>query len=584
MSIHRNNVTQMAAMLGKSPPTLTENGALALATTGKAVVDYFFKITQDSSPETVISLLEKSWEENPLMTLKIIGYIRSCQKGCPGQGARDPSMVAYQWLHKKYYKVLKTNLPVLLQLGSWRDYSQLWKKLSHEGYTSRSILAYWAISLFTISEKIDKWLSEHDLSKKAYLQSPFHDRVPLDQVAVKAAMVYKAAVTGEAMIMSKQECLSLGQWKSLYPLPDIENIMAVKYVPPRKSGKQHPNNVIRSILRRYLNQISDSYFNETYVKPGKKLLNLVETAVCHGHHQDINYSHVSSLANVRHMNSFKHYDRERYEKYLEEVAANKASINSSRIQPHLLMEKTLHGRMDDDVANALWQGFHQYLDKEGVDLTGWFPIVDTSGSMMTCHSYDNEHNYVQLKVVPLYPALALGMIIAERNRGSYKNKFMTFDKEPQIREISGDTLKERIKSVFNPYGLNTNFVKVAEEMVSLYEKVQVTPEETIKKLVILTDMEHDDYKLTGFTEGLYSSYYAFAEVFKQAKYPVPTMVFWNMKGNNVHFPVLSQEIDVGLISGFSIDILYLLLKSGQYTPEKLVEYALSHPAFDQLTV
>lgn len=588
-SLDRDNTVMIADLLDKPVPkpntavNMTENGAPALPTTGKAVVDFFFKVTQECQPKMVLELLERAWDEDALTTLKIIAYIRSCIKGFAGQGSRDPAYTSYKWLIDNHYQTFITNLPLFVQFGYWGDLKHL-----RDTDAWKDVTKYWAKNIVEIKGMIDTWLMTYDTKSDIYLKSPFHNMVPLcvDAYAI-AAKYNKPLKKGQVRAVTAEECKKIGQWKSLNPTPQINNIGAIKFIPPNQSGKNKPtgksstNNKIRADLRHAIGEITnrdninDAIFRKEFVRPANKCLHTTEELVCSNRHAEVNYSAIPSRSNKRHAASFLRHDSVRYQKYLTDVLSGKKTINSAALAPHEIIEGAMNNNNDNLEYDALWRGVHNYLDSNGVYLDNWLPIVDVSGSM-SMKTFDN----VKRKILPINPALALGMLIAERNRGKFHDYFMKFAEKPAMIKIKGQTLRNRLDSINKEVGYTTNFTLVAEELVRNYKLLNVKVEETIKNLVILTDMEHNSNNCGN----LQSSYFNFIEVFKTNNYPVPRIIFWNLADRNIHFPAPADQQDLALISGFSSNLLFLLLEDGQISPMKMLQKALNNPLMEELKV
>ena len=99
-SISISSISFFEAMRGCANPAHTENGALSLSTTqplssssnasenkeekGKSVggrLDLFFKSVRGMDDNLLDTLMEKSWAEDPLDTLRIVFHTRDCRKG-----------------------------------------------------------------------------------------------------------------------------------------------------------------------------------------------------------------------------------------------------------------------------------------------------------------------------------------------------------------------------------------------------------------------------------------------------------------------------------------------------------------------
>ena len=93
------------------------------------------------------------------------------------------------------------------------------------------------------------------------------------------------------------------------------------------------------------------------------------------------------------------------------------------------------------------------------------------------------------------------------------------------------------------------------------KKNSVPRDELPKKLYIISDMEFDycaeDASLTNFE-------YA-GELFAEAGYTLPEIVFWNVASRNRHQPVTMNEQGVALVSGCT-PRLFSMVASGTMNP------------------
>ncbi len=84
----------------------TNNGAISFKSSLNPCVDLFYKITRYSTKNEIYELVNKSWDLNPLITLKIIAYIRDCRGG---KGERKCGRILLKWLAMNYPDILKLN-------------------------------------------------------------------------------------------------------------------------------------------------------------------------------------------------------------------------------------------------------------------------------------------------------------------------------------------------------------------------------------------------------------------------------------------------------------------------------------------
>lgn len=100
--------------------TNTENGAVAAKTTLNAVYDLFALggAYRKRTKEDKILLFKKAVEENPLLALKCLFYLRAIRGG---QGERDFFKTCYNWFCKEYSAVAAKNLHLIPYYGRWDD-------------------------------------------------------------------------------------------------------------------------------------------------------------------------------------------------------------------------------------------------------------------------------------------------------------------------------------------------------------------------------------------------------------------------------------------------------------------------------
>ena len=102
---------------------LNEKGAISLATTNNACVDLFFKLTQDLyKNENFYELINNSWEESPLDTMKIIYQSRDCRGG---KGTKKTFIEAIKYLSYEHYDWVEQNMSIIPTFGRYKDWIEL---------------------------------------------------------------------------------------------------------------------------------------------------------------------------------------------------------------------------------------------------------------------------------------------------------------------------------------------------------------------------------------------------------------------------------------------------------------------------
>lgn len=100
--------------------TRTENGAVALSTTGDARLDLFGSIgsLREADAQRIIALTEEAWKQDPLFATKIAFYARDIRGGL---GERRTFRVILQHLASKHPEAVIPNLDLIGVFGRYDD-------------------------------------------------------------------------------------------------------------------------------------------------------------------------------------------------------------------------------------------------------------------------------------------------------------------------------------------------------------------------------------------------------------------------------------------------------------------------------
>lgn len=148
--------------------TLTENGAVAYATTGKEMLDFNFKLAgyRKASEEEIRRDFGLVYYENPLLAVKFIFWVRDIRGGA---GERRTFRVCLKWLAEHKPEMAKALIPLVAEYGRYddllplldtdlrKDVSAYYKKQLKEDNQRRklnqpiSLAAKWCASLSTSS-------------------------------------------------------------------------------------------------------------------------------------------------------------------------------------------------------------------------------------------------------------------------------------------------------------------------------------------------------------------------------------------------------------------------------------------------
>jgi len=296
----------------------------------------------------------------------------------------------------------------------------------------------------------------------------------------------------------------------------------------------------------------------------KSLVNLtkvVEQNMCSNTWDDINYSHVPSLAAARYQKAFKKHDPAGYEAYKAKLATGDAKVNATAVYPYDVIKSRRFGG-DDKVIQAQWDALPNYIGDELV-----LPIVDVSGSMSS--PVGGNANLTCMDV-----SVSLGLYLADKNTGPFKDMFLTFSDTPKLQVLKGNLLDKLNQLERSDWGMSTNLHAAFEAILKYAVKGGVNASDMPKYVLVMSDMEfnhcarHDDSAM-GMIERKY----------KEAGYEVPNIVFWNLNARAGNVPVKFDKPGVALVSGFSPSIMTSILKAEELDPTSVMMATLNSPRY-----
>ena len=271
----------------------------------------------------------------------------------------------------------------------------------------------------------------------------------------------------------------------------------------------------------------------------------------------ITYSSVPGAAMRKYKKAFDKHDTDRFTSWKEDKDS-KAAMSAS--YPHDVI-KYVAGDMEwgtgsaDDADWALaqkqWDNLPNFI-KEGENI---LPLSDVSGSMSG---------------LPMLVSISLGMYLANRNKGTFHNKFMTFSENPQIVRLKG-TLEEQFKTISQAdWGYNTDFERCYTKILEDAKAVQASPEDMPTRLLVLSAMQFDQ------ADGGKMHLQTIRKQYREAGYVMPKLVFWNLRASTcAGSPATSTDDGVALVSGFSPVLMKAVLAVEDFNPVDVMKEALS---------
>lgn len=178
--------------------------------------------------------------------------------------------------------------------------------------------------------------------------------------------------------------------------------------------------------------------------------------------------------------------------------------------------------------------------------------------------------------------MSLGLYVAERNTGIFKDKLITFSAEPSLVEVDPAwPLQQKVEYMFNmPWGMNTNLEAVFDLVLRSAVQAHLPAEQMPQSIIIISDMQFDSCVQGA---GNPTAYQMIARRYSAAGYTMPRLVFWNVAQRNYgNVPVTCDAQGTTLVGGCKPGMFEQLL-SGK-TPEDFMLAILNSPRYQPITL
>ena len=500
---------------------VTENGAVGYKSTGSVLLDLNFRVTSMRNGITAddMNLFCEAMNADLEYAIKWLFFARDVRGG---MGERDVFQRFYMKYAELYPNEAKATLKLVAEFGRWKD----------------------VIDIINIDQ--DNTLGGLELVKETLCED-IHNCMEGKSISLLAKWMPSINASGKARVQAK----------------------------------------------RFAKYLEFSY--ETYRKVLSKLrayLDVTEVKTCANRWGEIDYNKVSSNANKRYMNAFKKHDGERYAEHCKkalDVTSNEVKMHASVLFPHEIWEeytklpglsyyecamRSFRYRLGtpsepspaDISLEAMWKNL---ADMGNCGNT--MVVVDGSGSMTDGHP-----------VKPINIARSLGVYFAERCQGEFRNILMEFSSSPKLIDLNGcETLRDKILEL-SKYTDATNtdieavFMLILQSAINANMKQSDLPD----RILIVSDMEFDiATSLTKCMYGMKALFNELADRFAKYGYKLPKLVFWNVNSRTNTIPMTENEMGVILVSGFSPNIMSMVM-SNQTDPWLTLKEKLDSNRYD----
>lgn len=292
----------------------------------------------------------------------------------------------------------------------------------------------------------------------------------------------------------------------------------------------------------------------------RRWLNVVEKDMSANGWKYIDYEKVPAKAAINYSDAFYKHDEVGYGSYLINVANGNAKVKSKTLFPVDIVHKIMSSwkrpsGKDTILYNALWDNLPNYFEKTPNESS--ICVVDVSGSMTG---------------EPMEVAISLGMYCADKCRGPFHNKFITFSDNPRLVEVRGNDLYEKVYNVRNAdWGGSTNIEAVFNLILSTAVQNHCKQEDLPSKLYIISDMQFNEasrgynWRTRRYDTKSMTFMQKMRQRYTEAGYEMPAIVYWNVRASQCG--MFQETIDgenIAMVSGYSAKLFESVIEGTTY--------------------
>ena len=381
-------------------------------------------------------------------------------------------------------------------------------------------------------------------------------------------------VPGEAIKKNIEHIPEFGRWDDLFVLdPDLyiglikkqlqEDLKALdndesvsllaKWMPSENASSEETKHLARRLMEKL--EMSPKEYRKTLSKLRKEI-GILERKMSENKWEEIDYEKVPSQALRKHTDAFRRHDEERFEEYMNDVESGDKSINTSTLYTYEVFDTVAK---DPKAANAMWNNLPDYTRGENA-----LVVADVSGSMTGR---------------PMSISVSLALYFAERNEGTFNGYFMTFSEFPQLVEVQGDNLEDKLRFIEDAdWDMNTDIEAAFRAILNAAIEDNSSQEEMPSTLYIISDMEFDRCAENGDMTNFENA----KQMYKEAGYELPHVVFWQVDSRHNQTPAIEGDDNVTLISGAS-QTAFKLAVEGK-TPEESMKEVLNSERYQVINL
>ena len=496
----------------------TENGAAAYKTTGRSLLDLNFSIPamRKMTDDEIIKKWSIAYDETPELAMRWLFFLRDPRGG---MGERRAFRVILKWMAMYYPELISKLVRVRIR--------------NNETETIEELIPFYG-RWDDLMELTD---SSVEFSYKVY-------KAINDQFKDDLANMHKG-----------YRVSLLAKW-----LPSLSNKnqkAAARKMAKKLGLLETPYRKLVAQLRRYID--------------------VTEVKMSNGQWGEIKYPNVPGRAGMIYRNAFMKHDEERYTQFIEDVNSGKEKMNAATLFPHEIVSKIRRAGYREDVSSleAMWKSLPNLIP---AGTGGTLVVRDGSGSMETGVGKDS-------KVSAADVADALSLYFAEKLSGEFHNKLVSFSEHPVFIDLDNarsQSVADRMNYMSRFHEVaNTNIEAVFNMVLDTAVRFHMKQESLPANILIISDMEFDicvcddeGWRLSHRSDST-TLFDNIKQHYSNLGYKLPKVIFWNVNSRSGAIPMTENELGVTLVSGFSLNLVKMVMSNKMDPWDCLVEQLLN---------
>ncbi len=335
--------------------------------------------------------------------------------------------------------------------------------------------------------------------------------------------------------------------------------LLAKWLPSENASSATTKN-LGNRIRQYLGMTHKQYRKTLSIL--RERINVLERLMSANKWNEIEFDKIPSRAGLIYKNAFARRDiiAKKYETFAKDTSTK---VNADVLYPYEIVAKAVGNpcyagfwgnyafptmtSTDRAMIEKYWNNQKDYLDGKPCKM---MCVVDTSGSMTGSEA-----------AAPINVAISLGMYCAERLGGPFKNRYVSFSRNPQLIKIEGVDFVDKVRRIYQTNECsNTDLVKTFR-LLKKASKLSAV-EDRLDTVVVISDMEIDHGSYFYSKDAALTEMQKMREEWEAEGLKFPNVVYWNVDARQNTF--LDKGPGVTFVSGMSPSIFEQVLtgKSG----------------------